>query len=116
MKTIHSAFFIIFLFFLQTSSFALNPWPEVSMPKWEIKEQRLSISWIANSDLSDIVYHIEKSQDGKQFTTTGIILGGFLNNNQFEFAYRLKYESGMHYRIKQVNKDGATRVVDIKSF
>ena len=116
MKTIHSVFFVISFLLINSSSFALSPWPEVSMPKWEIKEQRLSVSWMANSDLSDIVYHIEKSQDGKHFTTTGIILGGFQNNNQFEFTYRLKFEAGMHYRIKQVNKEGAARVVEIKTF
>ncbi|MFN5334474.1 MAG: hypothetical protein ACK5BV_04735 [Bacteroidota bacterium] len=116
MKTIHSVFFVISFLLINSSSFALSPWPEVSMPKWEIKEQRLSVSWTADSDLSDIVYYIEKSHDGKHFTPTGIVLGGFQNNHQFEFSYRLKYESGMHYRIKQVNKDGAARVVDLKSF
>jgi hypothetical protein len=115
MKTIHSLLFIISILFLQTSSFAFNPWPEISVPKWDIKEQRLTVSWNADSDMADIVYYIEKSSDGKHFSTAGIVLGGFQNNQIVEFSYRLKYESGMQYRIKQVNKEGAFRVIDLKS-
>ncbi len=114
MKTIHSQFLIISLLFLHLSSVALNPLPEVTSLKWDIKDQRVTISWSAISDESDIVYFIEKSHDGKAFTSAGVVLGGFQNNNQFVFTYRLKYQSGIHYRIKQVNKAGDMRVLDEK--
>jgi predicted phage tail protein len=114
MKTIHSLFLSVSLLFISLASSAANPWPEVSAPKWELKEQRVHISWTADADASDVVYIIEKSQDGKNFTTATMLLGGFQHNQNFEFACRLKHEAGMYYRIRQVNKEGAARVLDTK--
>ena len=116
MKTVHSLFLFILLFSFSFSSFASNPWPEVSAPKWEIREHRLLINWTSASDQKDIVYVVEKSRDGKIFSTEMMVMGGFEVNQQFEFSCRFKYEAGTQYRIKQMNNSGQYRIVDSKVF
>ena len=81
-----------------------------------MKGSRLHINWNANNDETGIYYIIEKSTDGKKFTGAGIVLGGFNQNNQFEFACRLNHQNGAQYRVIQVNKDGQSRLLDLKSF
>jgi hypothetical protein len=116
MKTIHSLFLFLSLFLLSFSSFASNPWPEVSAPIWDIKDQRLFINWTSTSDILDVVYVIEKSRDGKTFSTEMIVLGGYEMSNQFEFSCRFTYETGMQYRIKQMNNSGHYRIIGSKIF
>jgi hypothetical protein len=116
MKTMHSLYFAFFLLLFSFSTYANNPLPEVAAPKWEIKGQRASVNWTSSADQSDIVYVIEKSRDGKVFSTEMIVMGGFDVNNQFEFSCRFKYETGMQYRIKQMNNSGQYRVIDSKIF
>ena len=119
MKTIHRS--IVAIFFLTFSFNAIaasndSGWPEVSGVQWELKGNRLHINWNANSDDSGIYYLVEKSTDGKKFIQEGLVLGGFNQSNQFTFAYRMQHQSGYQYRITQVNKEGQSRLLDLKSF
>jgi hypothetical protein len=119
MKTIHSFFLAISIFsflFSANATTITSGWPEVSAVQWEFKGSRLHINWNANSDETGIYYIIEKSTDGKLFTRAGLVLGGFNQNNRFEFAYRLLHEAGTQYRIIQVNDKGQSRLLDLKSF
>jgi hypothetical protein len=119
MKTIHSFILAISIFSFSFSANATSitsGWPEVSAVRWEMKGSRLHINWNADQDEAGIYYIIEKSTDGKQFSGAGIVLGGFNQQNQFEFAYRLLHEAGTQYRIRQVNKDGQSRLLDSKLF
>jgi hypothetical protein len=119
MKTIHSCLLVIFIFITSANTFAksANPpsWPDVSAVKWELKNSKLFISWTASSDEADMYYMLEKSADGKQFLSVGLILGGFQVNNQYEFSYRVVYEPGYQYRLKQVNRNGESRLLEHKS-
>ena len=120
MKTIHSFIISICLFsfsFIANATEIKSGWPEVSGVQWEFKASRLHISWNANSDETGIYYIIEKSTDGKQFTRAGLVLGGFNQNNRFEFAYRMPHEAGTQYRILQINNsNGQSRLLESKSF
>jgi hypothetical protein len=119
MKTIHSFILVISIFSFSFSANAgsiTNGWPEVSAVKWEMKGGRLHINWNADNDAAGIYYIIEKSTDGKQFTGAGIVLGGFNQNNQFEFACRLNHQNGTQYRIIQVDNNGKSRLLDSKFF
>jgi hypothetical protein len=119
MKTIHSFILAISIFSFSFSANArsnTSGWPEVSAVRWEMKGSRLHINWNANNDEAGIYYIIEKSTDGKQFSGAGIVLGGFNQNNQFEFAYRINHQNGTQYRIIQVDNNGKTRLLDTKIF
>jgi hypothetical protein len=119
MKTIHSCILAIFFLSLSLNAVAeanYSGWPEVSGVQWELKGNKLHISWHADYDETDIHYIIEKSTDGKQFSREGLVLGGFPQNNRFEFAYRIAHESGTQYRITQVNNKGQSRQLDRKSY
>jgi len=119
MKTIHSFILALALisFSITASAFSYtNKWPEVSSVKWELKENRLFIQWNADSDEAGIFYIIEKSTDGKQYVQAGVVLGGFNHHNQYEFAFRINHEAGIHYRVRQVNNNGEYRLLDTKAF
>jgi hypothetical protein len=94
----------------------MNPLPEVASPKWELRDQRVFVNWSATSDQSDILYIIEKSRDGKTFSSEILVMGGFEENNQVTFSCRFKYEAGTQYRIKQINNTGNYKIIDTKSF
>jgi hypothetical protein len=119
MKTIHSCLLVIFIFITSPNTFAKSAippsWPDVSAVKWDIKNSKLFISWTASSDDTDMYYMLEKSADGKQFLSVGLILGGFQVNNQYEFSYRVVYEPGYQYRLKQVKRNGESRLLEHKS-
>jgi hypothetical protein len=116
MKTIHSLFLAFSIFFFSLSSYAINPLPEVAAPKWELKEQRVCVNWTASSDQVDVIYIVEKSRDGKIFSSEMVVMGGFEANNQLEFSCRFKYEAGTQYRIKQINNNGNYKIIDTKTF
>jgi hypothetical protein len=116
MKTIHSLFFTLSFLFISICSIAGNPWPDVAALKWDVKDQRVMISWTAPSDAPDLQYVIEKSSDGKTFSSEAIIMGGFEVQGQFEFSHRFKYIPGTQYRIKQMNNAGHSRIIDSKIF
>ena len=116
MKAIRSIFLSLILLFFSFSSFAVHPWPDVAVPTWELKRQQVFINWVTNADQKDIVYVIEKSRNGKTFSTEMMVMGGFEVSHQFEFSCRFTYEAGTQYRIKQMNNFGQYRIIDSKVF
>lgn len=122
MKTIVSFCLVLMCFFatLSASSTPLytndctTEWPAVSEVVIARSANGLEISWMAATEERDIIYIIEKSGNGKQFTQVAVILGGFEENGRFAYKFREKQNNAsaaMHYRIMQIKADGSARVV-----
>ena len=61
---------------------------------------------------------IERSFNGKDFKSIGIVLDGFSKGTQMEYAFKdnsplLKNNSTVHYRLKQVSLEGIAYFSDI---
>ncbi len=62
-------------------------------------------------------YEVERSIDGVHFKTVAIVLGGFANDQNYEYQFRGKgnEKNKAVYRIKQLKQDGSYRIVGERS-
>jgi hypothetical protein len=124
MKTIFVpviASFMILLFVNTGTSGTISTkqiWPKVFDVQFEQQGSSAVLQWKATNEPKDIYYEIETSADGKEFKTSAIVLGGFVNDQHYSYKYKAKKPSAAKtfYRIKQMNNDGTYRIVSEQSF
>lgn len=121
MKTVLSGFFAA-IYFLMVFTAAATPihtgryasdWPAVSEVAIRSSSKGIDISWKAQAEQHDIVYIIQMTRNGKQFSQVAMVLAGFEENGRFVYKFREKRrkDAAVQYRILQIKSDGSMRVV-----
>ncbi len=88
-----------------------------------VSDNVVTCSWITEEEINNNYFELERSFDGVNYSTTGMIFAaenntGALQSYQYkDKATALKNKYIVYYRIKQVNKDGSasySKVVTVK--
>jgi hypothetical protein len=103
------------LFFVQTTAARNTPpntiWPKVFDIQHTKNASSLTITWKANAEVKDIYYTVETSADGVNYKTAAIVLGGFAEQENFTYLFRIKQtQQQKYFRIMQVHSDGTSRI------
>ena len=69
------------------------------------------LSWVTSQELNNNYFEIERSFNGKDFSTVGLALDGFENDANKEYAFKdnsklLENKEVVYYRLKQYDNDG----------
>ncbi|MFN4284361.1 MAG: hypothetical protein ACK4E8_00185 [Lacibacter sp.] len=88
-------------------------WPVVADVVITRSGNAVAISWKANQEEKDIIYIIEKTGNGKQYSRVALVLGGFEEAGRYSYQFRDKQAAGaaVQYRILQVKANGSARLV-----
>lgn len=79
--------------------------PEITGFKGHVINDKVILQWAASENASVNLFEVEKSSDGKNFKTAGIVFGtDEARNNSYEFFVR-KNKPQYCYRLKMVDKD-----------
>ncbi|HMO32304.1 MAG TPA: hypothetical protein PKE63_03900 [Lacibacter sp.] len=118
--TVLTAFLSLLLFYcsdtqarvLPSSVVSTDNWPLISSWHCTRTNTHLQLQWTATSEAADVVYVVEKSANGKDFTTAAVLLGGFSIPMGYSYQFKEKYSGNASYtyRIKQVRSDGTWRI------
>ncbi len=76
------------------------------------------LNWVSNEESNTSPIEVERSFNGKDFKSVGIVLDGFSKGTQMEYAFKdnsplLKSNATVYYRLKQVSLDGIAYFSDI---
>lgn len=118
MKTIVLVFFFtgIFGFSNGYSQQADQNWPEVCKFQLSHSGSVVKLQWLAKVEPNGFYYEIERSEDGTNFKTVGVVLGGFEQEGQYSYKFQEKAKATkIYYRIKQVKQDGSFRIAAERS-
>jgi hypothetical protein len=118
MKTILLVFFFtgIFGFSNGYSQQADQNWPEVCKFQLSHSGPVVQLLWLANAEPKGFYYEIERSEDGTNFKTVGIVLGGLEQKGRYSYKFQEKATAAkIYYRIKQVKQDGSFRIAAERS-
>ena len=80
------------------------------------EENAVIIKWVTEQEINNNYFEVERSFNGINFTTIGLVSGGFENENRNEYQFKdkdAKLESIIYYRLKQVSNDGKATVTNI---
>ena len=69
------------------------------------------LNWVSSEESNTSPIEVERSFNGKDFKSIGIVLDGFSKGTQMEYAFKdnsplLKSNATVYYRLKQVSIDG----------
>lgn len=69
------------------------------------------LNWVSSEESNTSPIEVERSFNGKDFKSIGIVLDGFSKGTQMEYAFKdnsplLKSNATVYYRLKQVSVDG----------
>jgi len=69
------------------------------------------LNWVSSEESNSSPIEVERSFNGKDFKSIGIVLDGFSKGSQMEYAFKdnstlLKNNATVYYRLKQVGVDG----------
>ena len=69
------------------------------------------LNWISSEESNTSPIEVERSFNGKDFKSIGIVLDGFSKGTQMEYAFKdnsplLKSNATVYYRLKQVSVEG----------
>ncbi len=103
------------LIFAQTTAakniFSNIIWPKVFDIQHFKTESSITITWKADAETKDIYYTVETSADGVSYKTAAIVMGGFAEQKNFTYLFRIKQSQQQKYfRIMQVHSDGTSRI------
>ncbi|HEX4959060.1 MAG TPA: hypothetical protein VFV46_12840 [Lacibacter sp.] len=118
MKTILLVFFFTGIFGLSNSfsQEAVPQWPEISGLQLSHNSSTIMLQWLAKSEPNGIYYEIERSEDGINYKTVGIVLGGFDKSDGYHYMFREQVKNTkFYYRIRQIHKDGSSRIAAERS-
>jgi len=84
-----------------------------------IKLERLTwdksvlLKWITEQEINHNYFEVERSFDGRTFSTIAMVLDGFENGTKKSYQFKdnaseLQSKPVIYYRLKQVDKDGKT--------
>ena len=76
------------------------------------------LNWVSSEEVNTSPIEVERSFNGKDFKSIGIVLDGFSKGTQMEYAFKdnsplLKSNATVYYRLKQVSVDGIVYYSDI---
>ena len=76
------------------------------------------LNWVSSEEVNTSPIEVERSFNGKDFKSIGIVLDGFSKGTQMEYAFKdnsplLKSNATVYYRLKQVSVDGIAYYSDI---
>ena len=76
------------------------------------------LNWVSSEESNTSPIEVERSFNGKDFKSIGIVLDGFSKGTQMEYAFKdnsplLKSNATVYYRLKQVSVDGIAYYSDI---
>ena len=76
------------------------------------------LNWVSSEEVNTSPIEVERSFNGKDFKSIGIVLDGFSKGTQMEYAFKdnsplLKSNATVYYRLKQVSLDGIAYYSDI---
>jgi Secretion system C-terminal sorting domain len=82
------------------------------------EENAVTLIWVTEQEINNNHFEVERSFDGINFTTIGLVSGGFENENRKNYQFKDKdaevgSKSIIYYRLKQVGNDGKTTVTNI---
>ena len=90
---------------------AVQNWPEVCKFQLSHSGSVVKLQWLAKAEPKGFYYEIERSEDGINFKTVGIVLGGLEQEGEYSYKFRDKAKAAkIYYRIKQVKQDGSFRI------
>ena len=69
------------------------------------------LNWVSSEESNTSPIEVERSFNGKDFKSIGIVLDGFSKGTQMEYAFKdnspsLKNNTTVYYRLKQISVDG----------
>jgi len=108
---------------LDDISISSTPLPvTITNLKGERKGEQNLLSWTTVSEQNNAGFYVERSADGRNFSSMGFIAskatnGNSNNNIQYNFTDARPFSSSNYYRLKQVDQDGKatyTNVVLVK--
>ncbi|MFN8166218.1 MAG: CUB domain-containing protein [Bacteroidia bacterium] len=88
---------------------------ELLMFNAEPVEKTVDLNWLTASEINNAYFEIERSSDGKNFSTIGRVVGSGTSTTMNSYN-SVDYEPLMglsYYRLKQVDYDGKTTYSDI---
>ena len=76
-----------------------------------VVDKSVVLKWLTEEETDNNHFEVERSFDGTNFTTVGIVLDGFANGTQKSYQYKdntpeLQSKSVVYYRLKQVDNNG----------
>ena len=76
-----------------------------------VNDKTVVLSWTTEQEINNNHFEVERSYDGANFTTIGLVLDGFENGSQKNYQFKdnaaeLQTKSVIYYRLKQVDNDG----------
>jgi hypothetical protein len=95
---------------------AVQNWPEVCKFQLSNTGSVVQLQWLAKTEPAGFYYEIESSEDGKNFRTVAVVLGGFEQEGEYSYKFRDQATAAkIYYRIKQVKQDGSFRIAATRS-
>ena len=72
---------------------------------------KVKLNWVTEMELNNEYYSVERSQDGKNFTTIAMVLGSLNSSIRKTYEYKddlkgVDVSKTIYYRIKQIDLDG----------
>jgi Secretion system C-terminal sorting domain len=74
-------------------------------------DNKVTLKWITEDEVNNDHFEVERSFDGVNFTTIGLVLDGFANGNRKTYMFKdnaaeLQSKTVVYYRLKQVDNNG----------
>ncbi|MGF2414740.1 MAG: hypothetical protein ACQUYJ_20550, partial [Ferruginibacter sp.] len=74
-------------------------------------DKAVVLSWITAEEINNNHFEVERSVDGTNFTTIGLVLDGFENGTKKNYKFKdnaveLQSKTVVYYRLKQVDNNG----------
>lgn len=117
--TLKSIFFALVLIISFNVSATTTPCITVSNPitfvvfnaNVNTTTNNILLNWVSSEEVNTSPIEVERSFNGKDFKSIGIVLDGFSKGTQMEYAFKdnsplLKNNATVYYRLKQVSVDG----------
>ncbi len=81
------------------------------------KNTNVELNWSTEQETNNSHFNIERSFDGRSWSTIGVIMGNGTTNQLHKYSYTdKKFEQAMvHYRLRQVDLDGKYEFSAIKT-
>lgn len=81
---------------------------------------RVDLNWVTEMEMNNEYYTIERSQDGKNFTAIGMVLGSMNSSIRKTYEYKdnlkgVDISKTIYYRVKQSDIDGKSTYSPIRS-
>jgi hypothetical protein len=78
-----------------------------------VADKTVSLKWITEQEINHNYFEVERSFDGRTFSSIALVLDGFENGTKKSYQFKdnapeLQSKPVIYYRLKQVDKDGKT--------